>query len=84
MEKKKKMRSTIERKINGRETSICGGTKRISMRGKRKGREKIKNSLLFVTSHTSPHWIRHDSNLHMTCWLDFLVAEEVAHAAQKE
>jgi hypothetical protein len=54
------------------------------MREKRKWREKIKNSLLFITSHTSPYWRRHDSNLRMTCWLDFLVEEEDAHAALKE
>jgi hypothetical protein len=38
----KRIRSTVERKINRRETSICGGTRRTSMRGKGKERKKIK------------------------------------------
>jgi hypothetical protein len=51
-------------------------------KGKRK--KEDKNALLFITPHTSPHWICHDSNLQMTCWLAFLVAEEVARAARNE
>jgi len=38
----KRIRSIVERKINGRETSICCGTRRTSMRGKRKERKNIK------------------------------------------